>query len=175
MLDNKPLLQHSKPGAKHPPKERDVRQAEEQLWSTALDAWKHEMNQHNVPKSILPKATAKRPGGGARAGTLIICPVIAITQWKAEIEKFTEGGTIKVGTYHGPNRDGEMPREMMCKYDVVLCTYQTLESSMRAMTSPNKVTCPNCGNKYKVRMVTRMNSFVLATQLTRKHCFSLAD
>lgn len=124
ILDNRPKLQHSKIGAKHPPAEREVREAEERLWSKGVDDWEHEMNMNNVPKSIRPKATAKLPGGGGRAGTLVICPVIALSQWKAEIEKFTEGGTLTVGTYHGPNRASEMPRELMCKYDVVLTTYQ---------------------------------------------------
>jgi len=150
ILDNTPKLQHSKPGAKHPPAEKEVRQAEEQLWSKGVADWKHEINMNNVPTSILPKATSKLPGGGARAGTLVICPVIALSQWKSEIEKFTEGGTLKVGIYHGPNRTSDMPREMMCKYDVVLTTYQILEMDFRKMTSPNKIKCPNCGGKFKV-------------------------
>ena len=72
----------------------------------------------------VPKKIRSRDGGGARAGTLVICPVIALSQWKAEIEKFTEDGALTVGTYHGVDRESAMPREMMMKYDVVLTTYQ---------------------------------------------------
>lgn len=148
ILDNRPRLQHSQPGAKHPPSLPDLeaRKAEDALWNVNLDEWNHEMKMNNVPASMLKKMKA----GGSRGGTLVICPVIAISQWKAEIEKFTEGDTLTVGTYHGPNRASEMPLELLCKYDVVLTTYQVIESDFRKMTSPNKVKCPNCGAKYKV-------------------------
>jgi DNA repair protein RAD16 len=78
----------------------------------------------NVSRSILPKSTSKKAGGGFRAGTLVICPVIALSQWKTEIEKFTEAGALSVGIYHGADRVAAMPRETMCKYDIVLTTYQ---------------------------------------------------
>jgi len=149
ILDNRPRLQHSLPGAKHPPSSADLqeRKLEDRLWSANLLEWKHEMEMNNIPNSMLPKPKA---GGGARAGTLVICPVIALSQWKAEIEKFTEAGALTVGTYHGPNRAVDMPWELLCKYDVVLTTYQILEADFRKMTSPNKVKCPNCGGKFKV-------------------------
>lgn len=82
-------------------------------------------------------------------GTLVVCPVIALTQWKTEIEKFTDG-SLTVGTYHGPDRESQTPREMLKKYDVVLTTYQVVEADFRKMTSPNRVECPNCGGKYKL-------------------------
>ena len=152
ILDNRPLLQHSTPGAKHPPSSPDLaeRKAEEKLWDDSLTDWKQEMELIEVPKSLIPKARGKQPGGGARAGTLVICPVIALSQWKTEIEKFTEDGTLSVGIYHGPKRASEAPRELMRKYDIVLTTYQVLEQDFRKMTSPNKVKCPNCGGKFKV-------------------------
>jgi DNA repair protein RAD16 len=152
ILDNRPRLQHSSPGAKHPPSAPDLaeRNAEETLWSEGLADWKHEMEMINVPKSLFAKG--KKAAGGARAGTLVVCPLIALYQWRTEIEKFTENGTLTVGTYHGPNRAKESPRELLQKYDVVLTTYQVLEADFRKMTSPNKVKCPNCGGKYKVRV-----------------------
>lgn len=103
------------------------------------------MTMINVPKKRWPKELSK-----ARAGTLVVCPVIALSQWKAEIEKFTEGNALTVGIYHGPNRTSELPAEMMQKYDVVLTTYQVLEQDFRKMVSPNKVCCPNCGGKFKI-------------------------
>ena len=86
------------------------------------------MEMINVTKSLFPKGKGKRTEVGARAGTLVICPVIALSQWKMEIEKFTENGVRTVGIYHGPNRASEMPRELLRKYDVVLTTYQVLEA-----------------------------------------------
>lgn len=134
---------------KHPPSspDLDVRVAEEALWSEAKESWHHEMGMLDIVSRLLPK----KDRAGARAGTLVICPVIALYQWKTEIEKFTENSeTLTIGTYHGPNRTKEMPAEMMSKYDIVLTTYQCLEQDFRKMMSPNKVSCPNCGGKFKL-------------------------
>jgi len=170
ILDNRPLLQHSKPGVKHPPSAPDleVRKSEEKLWDESLTSWKEEMELMEVPKSLIPKARGKQQGGGARAGTLVICPVVALSQWKSEIEKFTEDATLTVGVYHGPKRAAETPRELMLKYDIVLTTYQVLEHDFRKMTSPNKVKCPNCGGKYKVRVQS-----ILCTQGLVTTCWLL--
>lgn len=148
ILDNRPLLQHSRPGVKHAPSspDLDVRVAEEQLWKEGKDNWQEEMGKLDIPSRLMPKKNR----AGARAGTLVVCPVIALNQWKSEIEKFTENDTLTVGIYHGPKRSKEMPMEMMSKYDVLLTTYQVLEQDFRKMMSPNKVACPNCGGKFKV-------------------------
>ena len=119
ILDHRPKLQHSKPGAKHPPTaDLKERQSEEELWNKVSLDWKHEMDVLKVLKKIRSR------DGGARAGTLVICPVIALSQWRTEIEKFTEEGVLSVCTYHGPDRESQTPRELMKKYDVVLTTYQ---------------------------------------------------
>jgi SNF2-related domain len=103
------------------------------------------MEMNSVSKKILPKKF-----GASRAGTLVVCPLIALSQWKAEIEKFCAPGSLTVGVYHGPNRATEMKPEMLVKYDIVLTTYQVLEQDFRKMVSPNKVTCPNCKAKFKI-------------------------
>lgn len=98
------------------------------------------MEMNNVPKKLL--VSSKKKGTlpmGARAGTLVICPLIALYQWREEIKKFTEEKALSVGIYHGPNRVAENPRELLCKYDIVLTTYQIVESDFRKMVSPNKV------------------------------------
>jgi DNA repair protein RAD16 len=148
ILDNRPKLQHSLPGAKHPPGTDDleVRIQEEAMWQAAAHEWRHEMVMNNVSRKAWPKGRA----AAARAGTLVVCPVIALSQWKSEIEKFTEPGSLSVGVYHGPDREKQMPRELLAKYDVVLTTYQVLEQDFRKMVSPNKVACPNCGAKFKI-------------------------
>lgn len=149
ILDNRPLLQHSKPGVKHPPSSPDLeaRMAEEALWGEGKESWKHEMEKLDISAGLLPKKNR----AGARAGTLVVCPVIALHQWASEIEKFTENDkTLTVGTYHGPNRSKEMPFEMMTKYDIILTTYQCVEQDFRKMMSPNKVQCPNWYVCFKV-------------------------
>lgn len=128
MLDNKPKLQHALPGAKHPPSAPDLdeRKKEEALWNTSVEEWKHEMGMINVPKKMWPRKKKH-----ARAGTLVVCPVIALSQWRSEILKFTEGGGLSIGTYHGPDRAKEMPPEKMQMYDVVLTTYQVSGIAVR--------------------------------------------
>ncbi len=32
-----------------------------------------------------------------RGGTLVVCPLVALIQWQAEIAKFTQPGALKVG------------------------------------------------------------------------------
>jgi len=158
ILDNRPRLQHSLPDAKHPPNSTPAQRTqlthEETLWEKSLQDWKHEQKMNEVTHSILPKSTPatnkKGSGPGARAGTLVVCPVIALMQWKSEIEKFTEDGALSVGIYHGPDRMKETPREMLRMYDVVLTTYQMLQQDYRKMLSPSFVKCPNCRKKFKV-------------------------
>jgi DNA repair protein RAD16 len=137
---------------KHPPLSPDLdeRICEENVWKESLKSWHHEMEMANVPKKILTSSSKQGAPIGARAGTLVICPVIALLQWKEEILKFTEDKALSVCCYHGPNRAKENPRELLCKYDVVLTTYQVVEADFRKMVSPNKVKCPNCGGSYKV-------------------------
>jgi len=65
--------------------------------------------------------------------------VIALTQWKSEIEKFCERNALSICTYHGPDRVKNTPRALLTKYDIVLTTYQVLEADFRKMVSPNKV------------------------------------
>lgn len=165
ILDNRPMLQHSVPGMKHPPLAHDLleRKREEQLWDETLQSCHYDLKMANVPESALrvsPKkgvrgsSRSDSSGGvapiGVRAGTLVICPVIALYQWKEEIEKFTLSHALSVCIYHGNDRVSKFPRELLAKYDVVLTTYQVVEMDFRKMVSPNKVKCPNCGRAFKV-------------------------
>ena len=44
-----------------------------------------------------PKAAYdKRASGGYGRATLVICPLVAVLQWRQEIERFTNPGTLKV-------------------------------------------------------------------------------
>lgn len=138
ILDNRPKLQHVKPGIKHPPSTPDLeeRLREELLWNDALKCCHHDLKMADVPEQVL--VTKKKKGidpVGVRAGTLVICPLIALYQWKEEIEKFTQPNTLTICTYHGHDRHKKFPREILSKYDIVLTTYQVLEADFRKMVS----------------------------------------
>ena len=155
ILDNRPKLQHSKPGTKHPPGAPDVteRKKEESLWGAALKSCHHDLEMADVPKQMLVAKKGRKKGVapiGVRAGTLVVCPLIALYQWKEEIEKFTEENALTICIYHGNDRHKKFPREILSKYDIVLTTYQVLEADFRKMVSPNKVKCPNCGRGFKI-------------------------
>ena len=144
ILDNRPKLQHVKPGMKHPPSTPDLeeRLREESLWNDALKCCHHDLKMADVPEQVL--VTKKKKGVdpvGVRAGTLVICPLIALYQWKEEIEKFTQPDTLTICTYHGQDRHKKFPREILSKYDIVLTTYQVLEADFRKMVS---MICGRC-------------------------------
>ena len=41
-------------------------------------------------------------------GTFVICPVVAVSQWVSESDRFTSKGSTKVLVYHGANRSKAM-------------------------------------------------------------------
>jgi hypothetical protein len=153
ILDHRPKLQHCTQS--HPKCSPDAshayRQAvgeEQERWDAAEVDWKHEMKMQNVPNKILPRQRL------TRGGTLVVCPVIALSQWKSEIQKFCHPNVLTVVIYHGPDRTNQTPKSLLAKYDVVLTTYQVLEADFRKMVSPNKVKCPNCGKGFKVILIS---------------------
>ena len=151
ILDNRPALQNCKISCKHPPNLSDLelkdRKSEDILWKDALKSCRHNLKMADVPQQLLAK---KKNAVGTRAGTLIVCPLIATNQWKEEIFKFTEENALTVCIYHGNNRHNAFPKEVLSKYDVVITTYQVLEVDFRKMVSPNKVKCPNCNKAFKI-------------------------
>jgi hypothetical protein len=73
-------------------------------------------------------------------GTLVICPVVAVIQWRQEIARYTAAGSVKVLLYHGAKRGSITPVELQAA-DVVLTTYSTLENDYRRCVMPAKVAC----------------------------------
>ncbi|XP_020964401.1 ATP-dependent helicase rhp16-like isoform X2 [Arachis ipaensis] len=69
-------------------------------------------------------------------GTLVICPVVAVTQWVNEIDRFTIEGSTKVLVYHGAGRGKSI--EQFLDYDFVITTYSTVESEYRKFMMPPK-------------------------------------
>ncbi|KAJ2554315.1 DNA repair protein rad16 [Coemansia sp. RSA 1933] len=68
--------------------------------------------------------------------TLVVCPTVALMQWKAEIEMATDD--LSVFIFYGNDRrqlentDGSgVDMEELAKYDVILTTYAVMESGYR--------------------------------------------
>lgn len=73
---------------------------------------------------------------------LVVCPMAAVRQWVTEIEKFTRQGTMNVVVYHGASKAWAAAAFQKC--DVVVTTYQTLESEYRSETNKQRVACKWC-------------------------------
>ena len=67
------------------------------------------------------------------AQTLIICPVVALMQWRDQIAIHTEQDALKVLIYHGQDRDTDTAS--FEDYAVVLTTYSVVEVSQMAVVS----------------------------------------
>ncbi|XP_028796938.1 ATP-dependent helicase rhp16 isoform X1 [Neltuma alba] len=97
-----------------------------------------------------PDETSSLPGSSTALpwikGTLVICPVVAVTQWVSEIDRFTLKGSTKVLIYHGAKR-GKC-REEFSGYDFVITTYSTVESEYRKHMMPPKEKCQYCGKSF---------------------------
>lgn len=78
--------------------------------------------------------------------TLVVCPLVAVTQWKNEIARFTAEGSMKVLVYHGPRRGLDLKE--LSEYDVVLTTYSIVELEHRKNVMPAKVECKWCKRHY---------------------------
>ncbi|XP_057455843.1 DNA repair protein RAD16 isoform X2 [Lotus japonicus] len=78
--------------------------------------------------------------------TLVICPVVAVTQWVNEINRFTLKGSTKVLVYHGAKRGKS--GEHFGEYDFVITTYSIVESEYRKHMMPPKKKCPYCGKLF---------------------------
>ncbi|XP_010522351.1 PREDICTED: DNA repair protein RAD16 isoform X1 [Tarenaya hassleriana] len=78
--------------------------------------------------------------------TLVLCPLVAVSQWLSEINQFTTPGSTKVLVYHGVNREKNIKE--FRNYDFVLTTYSTVENEYRKFMMPPKVQCEYCGKSF---------------------------
>ena len=62
--------------------------------------------------------------------TLIVSPVSVIANWDQQIRKFVEPNELKVGIYHGKNRQDVLKQVKKNQLDVVLTSYETLVSDL---------------------------------------------
>jgi DNA repair protein RAD16 len=67
----------------------------------------------------------------AKNPSLVLVPPVALMQWMAEIESYTDG-TLKTLVFHGTNSKAKnMAAKDLRKYDVLIMSYNTLESIYR--------------------------------------------
>lgn len=78
--------------------------------------------------------------------TLVVCPLIAVIQWRNEIARFTKEGSVKVLVYHGAKRSKDISE--LAGYDIVLTTYAIVEVEHRVSVLPAKVPCKWCSKPY---------------------------
>ncbi|CAL1407082.1 unnamed protein product [Linum trigynum] len=78
--------------------------------------------------------------------TLVVCPVVAVTQWVSEIDRFTKKGSAKVLVYHGANRGKDSKH--FADYDFVITTYSIVEAEFRKYMMPPKKQCSYCGKSF---------------------------
>jgi len=63
--------------------------------------------------------------------SLVLIPPVALMQWQQEIEDYTDG-TLKTFVYHGTNAQTKgVTLQQLKKYDVILMSYNSLESMFR--------------------------------------------
>ncbi|GMH34392.1 hypothetical protein BSKO_02226 [Bryopsis sp. KO-2023] len=105
----------------------------------------HKASAPSSPKGCNARAVEDSDSGHCGA-TLVICPLIAVLQWRDEIAKYVAPGTLKVYIHHGPKRT--VDPEIVKQYDVVLTTYSTVEIEFRKTTTPDKATCTYCGKRF---------------------------
>lgn len=116
------------------------------IQAIALVLAKREIQQKflefNEP-SPLPRSSDALAGIKA---TLVVCPVVAVTQWVGEIDRYTKKGSTKVLVYHGANR--ERSSKQFLDYDFVITTYSIIESEFRKYMMPPKQKCVYCGKAF---------------------------
>ena len=105
-----------------------------------------EMGMGKTIQAISLIMTNRAKQEGAVKSTLVVCPLVAMVQWRGEIERYCAAGSLSLTIYHGPKRVTD-PKELL-KYDVVLTTYAIVQSEFSALSKAHKVTCKYCNKKY---------------------------
>lgn len=134
-LENMPIL---KVGQAEQPKSifRQLKpfQLEGLAWMTAMEKheWKGGLlgDEMGLGKTIqavsliMSDYPAKQP-------SLVLVPPVALMQWQSEIKSYTDG-TLKTFVYHGTNQKTKgMTVKDLRKYDVIMMSYNSLESIYR--------------------------------------------
>ncbi|CAL9069661.1 unnamed protein product [Musa banksii] len=78
---------------------------------------------------------AKRKFSKVKGGTLIVCPMALLGQWKDELENHSKPGSLSVFVYYGGDRINDL--KVISEHDVVLTTYGVLASAYKS--DPEKI------------------------------------
>ncbi|CAI0559180.1 unnamed protein product [Linum tenue] len=70
-----------------------------------------------------------KPGRRPRGGTLIICPMALLHQWKDELETHAKPGSMSVFVHYGGERMNDP--SLISGYDVILTTYGVLTAAYK--------------------------------------------
>lgn len=81
-------------------------------------------------------------------GTLIICPVAILHQWKNEIEKHVVPNSLKILIYEGTKNKLLLPKDLL-QYDIVLTTYEVLRTDLYHIVDSEKEYNLRYSKKYK--------------------------
>jgi len=117
---------------------KDTEQARQHLWCG--------VDPSSDRSSAVPGF--RPPMGKATKTTLVICPVVAVLQWAAEIEKHTQPGELSVCVYIGTPAQRKAMAADFHKYDVVLTSYSVVEAEFRKMVATTKVKCKYCSKMF---------------------------
>lgn len=122
------------------------------IQAIALVLAKRELHQNSFEfNGPSPISGSSSDLAGIKA-TLVVCPVVAVTQWVSEIDRYTTKGSTKVLVYHGANR--EKSSKLFHDYDFVITTYSIIESEFRKYMMPPKKKCVYCGNSFYEKKLT---------------------
>ncbi|KAK7432374.1 DNA repair protein rad16 [Neonectria magnoliae] len=116
----------------------------------------------------------------AKKPSLVLVPPVALMQWQQEIKSYTDG-TLKTFVYHGTNQKTKsMTAKELKKFDVIMMSYNSLESIYRKQEKGFK----RKDGIYKEKSVIHSINFHRAildeahciktrTTMTAKACFAL--
>ena len=79
--------------------------------------------------SLVMANRAKTPGHVR--STLVVCPLVAMVQWRGEIERYCAAGSLSLTVYHGAKRVSDANE--LTKFDVVLTTYAIVQSEFSSL------------------------------------------
>lgn len=84
-----------------------------------------EMGMGKTIQAISLIMVNRATGEGKVKSTLVVCPLVAMVQWRGEIEKYCAAGSLSITIYHGPKRVTDSKE--LTQYDVVLTTYAIVQ------------------------------------------------
>lgn len=117
----------------------------------------------------------------AKQPSLVLVPPVALMQWQSEISSYTDG-TLKTFVFHGTNQKTKgMTVKDLKKYDVIMMSYNSLESIYRKQERGFKRKDGIYKEKSIIHAITfhriildEAHSIKTRTTMTAKACFALS-